>query len=201
MQDNTNIESPDASGNYTNKEAKNHVKDLKVKSIISRIIIALGIGLIISIVFNRYIYTIKKLDIKEQVFKLSDNSTLLFLNDNEYLLNYQIMNEDIVMKGDYKITYGERINENILYEYKNYIEKLDSIESILGFLELQNNELYINNKKMENSEGYINTYYILMAHFEDNTLVFNGYNVDTGIEIEFTQQIGEYKQYYKKFVK
>ena len=64
---------------------------------------------------------------------------------------------------------------------------------MLGFLELQNDTLYINEEK--NEDGYINTYYILMVYYEEDKLVFLGYNVDTGTKIKFTQQIGEYEKY------
>lgn len=199
MEDNENLDSPDISDNHTKKEIENNNPKFKIKSIIS-IFIIVAIFLLATIIIFNFLVSKENLDVKKKVFSLSDNSTLLFLDDKQYILNYQIMDKEIIMKGKYKITYGEHINENLLYQYSYYIEQFNDKNYTLGFLELQNDELYINNNKMNNDEGYINTYYILMAYYEDDTLIFYGYNVDTGIKIKFTQQVGEYANYYDKFV-
>lgn len=148
--------------------------------------------LILIVIIINYVHNKTKYDIKKKVFKLSDNSILTFHEDNNYELNYKVMNQDVNMQGKYKITFDEEISDNILYEYKYYIDKLKKDNSKLGFLELQNKELYINNIKSE--DKYINTYYILIAYYEDENLKFVGYNVDTGIKVEFDQQIGEYNK-------
>ena len=124
-----------------------------------------------------------KLDITNEVFLLSDKSTLYFVDDTSYMLNYNLKNKDIKMSGKYKISYDDDINDNIKYEYKTYINSFKKEKYNLGFLELQNEELYIDSQKSEN--GYINTYYILMAYEENGVFKFTGYNIDTGVKVLF----------------
>mgnify|MGYP003447188185 CR=1 FL=1 len=179
------------SDNHTNEEVEDSNIKPKRLSVISMTIIILFL-VSVFFVFN-FIVSRNNLNIEKQVFKLSDNSTLIFGDDNQYILSYLMGNYDIKMSGKYKITFDDEINENVKSQYKFYINEFKEEEYVLGFLELQNDTLYINEEK--NEDGYINTYYILMVYYEEDKLVFLGYNVDTGTKIKFTQQIGEYEKY------
>lgn len=185
-------ESPDIPVDRTKMEEKMK----RHHSIFSIILLILIFLIVLSLILGFILSNINTLNVKEKVFALSDNSTLLFLKDDTYILSYKVLNEEVIMKGNYKITYGDDINENIKYEYGDYIEKTSKDNYTLAFIELQNEELYINGKKAE--LGYVNTYYIVRAHFEDKSLMFNGYNIDTGIKVKFEEQRGKFKEYYNK---
>lgn len=191
MDDDDQVNCPSISDNHTNEEVEDSNIRPKRMSVISMTIIILFL-VSVFFVFN-FIVSRNNLNIEKQVFKLSDNSTLIFEEDNQYILSYLMGNYDIKMSGKYKITFDDEINENVKSQYKFYINEFKEEEYVLGFLELQNDTLYINEEK--NEDGYINTYYILMAYYEEDKLVFLGYNVDTGTKIKFTQQIGEYEKY------
>ena len=191
MDDDDQENCPSISDNHTNEEVEDSNIKPKRMSVISMTIIILFL-VSVFFVFN-FIVSRNNLNIEKQVFKLSDNSTLIFGDDNQYILSYLMGNYDIKMSGKYKITFDDEINENVKSQYKFYINEFKEEEYVLGFLELQNDTLYINEEK--NEDGYINTYYILMAYYEEDKLVFLGYNVDTGTKIKFTQQIGEYEKY------
>lgn len=191
MDDDDQENCPSISDNHTNEEVEDSNIKPKRMSVISMTIIILFL-VSVFFVFN-FIVSRNNLNIEKQVFKLSDNSTLIFGDDNQYILTYLMGNYDIKMSGKYKITFDDEINENVKSQYKFYINEFKEEEYVLGFLELQNDTLYINEEK--NEDGYINTYYILMAYYEEDKLVFLGYNVDTGTKIKFTQQIGEYEKY------
>lgn len=191
MDDDDQVKCPSISDNHTNEKVEDSNIKPKRMSVISMAIIILFL-VSVFFVFN-FIVSRNNLNIEKQVFKLSDNSTLIFEKDNQYILCYKMGNQDIKMSGKYKMTFGEEINENVVSQYKFYIDEFKKEEYTLGFLELQNDELYINDVK--NDDGYINTYYILMVYYEDNNLMFLGYNVDTGTKIKFTQQVGEYEKY------
>lgn len=191
MDDDDQVNCPSISDNHTNEEVEDSNIRPKRMSVISMTIIILFL-VSVFFVFN-FIVSRNNLNIEKQVFKLSDNSTLIFEEDNQYILIYLMGNYDIKMSGKYKITFDDEINENVKSQYKFYINEFKEEEYVLGFLELQNDTLYINEEK--NEDGYINTYYILMAYYEEDKLVFLGYNVDTGTKIKFTQQIGEYEKY------
>lgn len=197
MDDDDDVMSPSISDNHTNEEVEDSNIKPKRMSIISITIIILFL-VSVFFVFN-FIVSRNNLNIEKQVFKLSDNSTLIFQKDNQYILSYQMGNQDIKMSGKYRITFGEEINENVISQYKYYINEFKKEEYVLGFLELQNDELYINDTK--NDDGYINTYYILMAYYEEEKIIFLGYNVDTGTKIKFTQQVGEYEKYIESSTK
>ena len=186
--------SPDIPDNHTNtgKEEKQYVSIFSVILLVSIFVIVL------CIILNFLLNNVRSFDVKGKVFSLSDNSTLLFLEDNEtYILSYEVLNEEVLMKGKYKITYGDEINENVRYEYGTYMDKLSKDNYVLGFIELQNEDLYINGEKAE--IGYINTYYIVRTYFdEDKRLIFSGYNVDTGVKVKFEEQKGEFDNYYDK---
>lgn len=190
MDDDDQENCPSISDNHTNEEVEDSNIKPKRMSVISMTIIILFL-VSVFFVFN-FIVSRNNLNIEKQVFKLSDNSTLIFGDDNQYILTYLMGNYDIKMSGKYKITFDDEINENVKSQYKFYINEFKE-EYVLGFLELQNDTLYINEEK--NEDGYINTYYILMVYYEEDKLVFLGYNVDTGTKIKFTQQIGEYEKY------
>ena len=191
MDDDDQENCPSISDNHTNEEVEDSNIKPKRMSVISMTIIILFL-VSVFFVFN-FIVSRNNLNIEKQVFKLSDNSTLIFEEDNQYILSYLMGNYDIKMSGKYKITFDDEINENVKSQYKFYINEFKEEEYVLGFLELQNDTLYINEEK--NEDGYINTYYILMVYYEEDKLVFLGYNVDTGTKIKFTQQIGEYEKY------
>ena len=191
MDDNDQENCPSISDNHTNEEVEDSNIKPKRMSVISMTIIILFL-VSVFFVFN-FIVSRNNLNIEKQVFKLSDNSTLIFGDDNQYILSYLMGNYDIKMSGKFKITFDDEINENVKSQYKFYINEFKEEEYVLGFLELQNDTLYINEEK--NEDGYINTYYILMVYYEEDKLVFLGYNVDTGTKIKFTQQIGEYEKY------
>ncbi len=192
MEDNERKEDgPDNSNNHTSITKKK-----RRKSLITILIIFLILILIIFIVLKLVIRK-DDLDLSQEAFLLSDNSTLLFVNEEDYILSYDILDQKIEMKGKYKLNYGENLNPNIEYEYSNYIQDFKEEDYILGFLELQNQELYINNIKSEN--GYVNTYYILMMYFDDkDNLILSGYNIDTGIRVEFEKQEGKFKEIYEQ---
>lgn len=191
MDDDDQENCPSISDNHTNEEVEDSNIKPKRMSVISMTIIILFL-VSVFFVFN-FIVSRNNLNIEKQVFKLSDNSTLIFGDDNQYILSYLMGNYDIKMSGKFKITFDDEINENVKSQYKFYINEFKEEEYVLGFLELQNDTLYINEEK--NEDGYINTYYILMVYYEEDKLVFLGYNVDTGTKIKFTQQIGEYEKY------
>lgn len=172
---------PDNSNNHTSI-----VQKKKRKSIITIFIIFIILILAVLIILK---LVIKKddLDLSKEAFLLSDNSTLLFVDEENYILSYNILDQSIDMKGKYILTYGENLNPNIEFEYSSYIQDFKREDYILGFLELQNQELYINNIKSEN--GYVNTYYIVMIYFdEEGNLALSGYNIDTGIRVDFEKQ-------------
>ena len=182
---------PDNSNNHTSI-----VQKKKRKSIITIFIIFIILILAVLIILK---LVIKKddLDLSKEAFLLSDNSTLLFVDEENYILSYNILDQSIDMKGKYILTYGEDWIPNIEFEYSSYIQDFKREDYILGFLELQNQELYINNIKSEN--GYVNTYYIVMIYFdEEGNLALSGYNIDTGIRVDFEKQEGKFKELYKQ---
>ncbi len=183
---------PNIPFNHTKMEEKSK----KSHSIFSIILLVLIFLIVLGLILGFILNNINTFNVKEKAFTLSDNSTLLFLKDDTYILSYKVLNEEVIMKGNYKITYGDDINENVEYEYGDYIEKTSKDNYTLGFIELQNEELYINGQKAE--LGYVNTYYIVRAHFEDKILMFNGYNIDTGVKVKFEEQRGKFKEYYNK---
>ena len=176
-------------------ETKRSSKRLSIFSIaIITIIVILSIIGLLKIVIKK-----DKKDLSQEVFLLSDKSTLLFVDDENYILKYNYKDEDITMYGKYRVTYDEDINENVKYSYKTYIEEFRKKDYNLSFLELQNEELYINNEKSEN--GYINMYYILMLYEEDGKAQLLGYNVDTGIKVKFEKQDKQFNKYYDEITK
>jgi len=80
MEDN-NLESssPNNSVNHTNTKENEKAKNKKI--IISIILVTLILGVILCIAYNLF-FKKDKFNLKEEVFTLSDKSTLLFL-DNE----------------------------------------------------------------------------------------------------------------------
>lgn len=176
-------------------ETKRSSKRLSIFSIaIITIIVILSIIGLLKLVIKKDIK-----DLSQEVFLLSDKSTLLFVDDENYILNYNYKDKDITMYGKYRVSYDEDINENVKYSYKTYIEEFKRKDYNLSFLELQNEELYINNEKSEN--GYINMYYILMLYDEDGKAQLLGYNVDTGIKVKFEKQEKQFNQYYNEIMK
>jgi hypothetical protein len=176
-------------------ETKRSSKRLSIFSIaIITIVVILSIIGLLKVVIKK-----DKKDLSQEVFLLSDKSTLLFVDDDNYILKYNYKDEDITMYGKYRVTYDEDINENVKYSYKTYIEEFRKKDYNLSFLELQNEELYINNEKSEN--GYINMYYILMLYEEDGKAQLLGYNVDTGIKVKFEKQDNQFNKYYDEITK
>ncbi len=176
MEDEGKLKSPDISVNHTRKRRI---------SLISIILIAIiGIALVATIIVF-FINNSNDLRLKGKKFILSDNSILYFIDENTYSLSYKIMSQEVVMNGKYKISYEDNINENVIYEYESYIDRLDREKYVLGFLELLNEEIFVNGEKIE--KGYVNTYYIMTILKENDCLVFNGYNVDTGIKVKFEE--------------
>ena len=176
-------------------ETKRSSKRLSIFSIaIVTVIVILSIIGLIKLVIKK-----DKKDLSQEVFLLSDKSTLLFVDDENYILNYNYKDKDITMYGKYRVSYDEDINENVKYSYKTYIEEFKKKDYNLTFLELQNEELYINNEKSEN--GYINMYYILMLYDEDGKAQLLGYNVDTGIKVKFEKQEKQFNKYYNEITK
>ena len=176
----------------------NHTKAEKQEkqyvSIFSIILLVAIFVIVLCIILNLLFNNLNNYDVKGKAFTLSDNTTLLFLEDDTYILSYKVLNEEVLMKGKYKVTFGDDINENVKYEYGTYMDKLSKDNYVLGFIELQNEDLYINGEKAE--IGYINTYYIVRSYFdEDNNLIFNGYDVDTGVKVKFKEQKGEFDNY------
>ena len=176
-------------------ETRRSTKRLSIFSIaIITIIVILSIIGLLKLVIKK-----DKKDLSQEVFLLSDKSTLLFVDDENYILNYNYKDKDITMYGKYRVSYDEDINENVKYSYKTYIEEFKKKDYNLSFLELQNEELYINNEKSEN--GYINMYYILMLYDEDGKAQLLGYNVDTGIKVKFEKQEKQFNKYYNEITK
>ena len=176
-------------------ETRRSTKRLSIFSIaIVTVIVILSIIGLIKLVIKK-----DKKDLSQEVFLLSDKSTLLFVDDENYILNYNYKDKDITMYGKYRVSYDEDINENVKYSYKTYIEEFKKKDYNLSFLELQNEELYINNEKSEN--GYINMYYILMLYDEDGKAQLLGYNVDTGIKVKFEKQEKQFNKYYNEITK
>ena len=185
--------SPDIPDNHTNtgKEEKQYVSIFSVILLVSIFVIVL------CIILNLLLNNLNTYDVKGKAFTLSDDTMLLFLEDDTYILSYKVLNEEVLMKGKYKVTFGDDINENVKYEYGTYMDKLSKDNYVLGFIELQNEDLYINGEKAE--IGYINTYYIVRSYFdEDNNLIFNGYDVDTGVKVKLKEQKGEFDNYLDK---
>lgn len=162
-------------------------KDKQYVSVISVIIITCIFVLIVAIVlFNVFKTKVNTYDVRGKTFKLYDNATITFSKDKDdlsYIFKYNVLDQDVVMKGKYRLTYGDNIDKNIRYEYEKYVENNE--EYMLGFIELQNEELYINGSKAEN--GYINTYYIARTYLDNNLLKFIAYNTDTGEKVEFNE--------------
>ena len=176
-------------------ETKRSSKRLSIFSIaIVTVIVILSIIGLIKLVIKK-----DKKDLSQEVFLLSDKSTLLFVDDENYILNYNYKDKDITMYGKYRVSYDEDINENVKYSYKTYIEEFKKKDYNLTFLELQNEELYINNEKSEN--GYINMYYILMLYDENGKTQLLGYNVETGIKVKFEKQEKQFNKYYNEITK
>lgn len=140
-----------------------------------------------------------KKDLSQEVFLLSDKSTLLFVDDENYIINYNQKDKKITMYGKYRVSYDEDIDENIKNLYKAYIDEFKKKDYNLSFLEMQNEELYINNEKTEN--GYINMHYILMLYEEDGKTQLIGYNIDTGIKVKFEKQNKQFNKYYNEIAK
>lgn len=185
---------PDAENNQkTNlKRSSNRLSIISIAIIV--IVISLSIIGVLKLIIKK-----DRKDVSQEVFLLSDKSTLLFVDDENYILNYDYKDKDITMYGKYKISYDSDINNNVREAYKKYIEEFKKEDYNLGFLELQNKELYINNEKSEN--GNINTYYILMLYEENGTTHLSGYNVETGIKVKFEKQENEFNKYYNKITK
>ncbi len=184
-------ESPDIPDNHTKSEngEKQYV------SIFSVILLVLIFVIVLCVLLGVVFGNIQTFDVKGKVFSLSDNSTLLFLEDGQnYILSYKVLNQEVIMRGKYKITFGDDINENVKYEYGTYMDKLSKEDYVLGFIELQNEDLYINGEKAE--LGYINTYYIVRSYFEDDKIMFSGYNVDTGVKVKFEEIKDKFDNYY-----
>ena len=176
-------------------ETKRSSKRLSIFSIaIITIIVILSIIGLLKIVIKK-----DKKDLSQEVFLLSDKSTLLFVDNENYILNYNYKDKDITMFGKYRVSYDDDINENVKYSYKTYIEEFKKKDYNLSFLELQNEELYINNEKSEN--GYINMYYILMLYDENGKTQLLGYNVETGIKVKFEKQEKQFNKYYNEITK
>ena len=176
-------------------ETRRSTKRLSIFSIaIITIVVILSIIGLLKVVIKK-----DKKDLSQEVFLLSDKSTLLFVDDENYILKYNYKDEDITMYGKYRVTYDEDINENVKYSYKTYIEEFRKKDYNLSFLELQNEELYINNEKSEN--GYINMYYILMLYDENGKTQLLGYNVETGIKVKFEKQEKQFNKYYNEITK
>ena len=176
-------------------ETKRSSKRLSIFSIaIITIIVILSIIGLLKLVIKK-----DKKDLSQEVFLLSDKSTLLFVDNENYILNYNYKDKDITMYGKYRVSYDEDINENVKYSYKTYIEEFKKKDYNLSFLELQNEELYINNEKSEN--GYINMYYILMLYDENGKTQLLGYNVETGIKVKFEKQEKQFNKYYNEITK
>ena len=176
-------------------ETRRSTKRLSIFSIaIITIIVILSIIGLLKLVIKK-----DKKDLSQEVFLLSDKSTLLFVDNENYILNYNYKDKDITMFGKYRVSYDDDINENVKYSYKTYIEEFKKKDYNLSFLELQNEELYINNEKSEN--GYINMYYILMLYDEDGKAQLLGYNVDTGIKVKFEKQEKQFNKYYNEITK
>lgn len=181
--------SPNISNNHTN-----NIQKSRRKSIITIILILIILALL-AIATMKLFFKKDKFYLSQEVFLLSDNSTLLFIDEENYILSYDILDQTIDMKGKYRLTYNKSLDPNIEYEYSTYIQEFKEKNYTLGFLELQNQELYINDVKSSN--GYVNTYYILMMYYdENNNLVLSGYNVDTGIRVGFKEQKGKFYEYY-----
>lgn len=180
--------SSDISINHTNTTEKRI-------SLISIILVILILSVILYVTC-KIIFKKNAFDLSKEAFVLSDKTTLLFLDSENYALEYDVIDEKVKMTGRYRFTYGDNVNENIKYEYKTYIQDFKKEDYVLGFLELQNENLYINNKKSEN--GYNNTYYLLMIYFENGKIEFSGYNIDTGIRVEFKNEKEKFEQYYKQ---
>lgn len=186
-------ESPDIPDNHTKSEngEKQYV------SIFSVILLVLIFVIVLCVLLGVVFGNIQTFDVKGKVFSLSDDSTLLFLEDGQnYILSYKVLNQEVIMRGKYKITFGDDINENVKYEYGTYMDKLSKEDYVLGFIELQNEDLYINGEKAE--LGYINTYYIVRSYFEDDKIMFSGYNVDTGVKVKFEELKDKFDNYYDK---
>ncbi len=145
----------------------------------------LAIVVVVFLLLFRLLFSQDKFDLKGKKFSLSDNSVLSFEEKDQYILNNKIMDNDFVMKGKYTFKYADKVDENIKNQYQNYISKLDTKKYTLGFLELENDEIYIGESK--NEAEYISTYYIVVAYYENDVLILDGYNVDTGIRVRFTQ--------------
>ena len=176
-------------------ETRRSTKRLSIFSIaIITIIVILSIIGLLKLVIKK-----DKKDLSQEVFLLSDKSTLLFVDDENYILNYNYKDKDITMYGKYRVSYDDDINENVKYSYKTYIEEFKKKDYNLSFLELQNEELYINNEKSEN--GYINMYYILMLYDENGKTQLLGYNVETGIKVKFEKQEKQFNKYYNEITK
>lgn len=182
-------------------QVKNHTKSRRL-SIISIIIIAVVALTILGIGIKKLKASMKSYNIEKQAFLLSDNSKLMFVDEENYILTYKIMSQELIMKGKYKISFDDKINENIVYEYKDFINDLKSRNenSKVVFLELLNEDLYVNETKAVN--GSRNIYYLLTTSFEEkNNLVLSGYNIDNGTKIKFTEQKGEFDSYLKEVEK
>ena len=176
-------------------ETKRSSKRLSIFSIaIVTVIVILSIIGLIKLVIKK-----DKKDLSQEVFLLSDKSTLLFVDNENYILNYNYKDKDITMFGKYRVSYDDDINENVKYSYKTYIEEFKKKDYNLSFLELQNEELYINNEKSEN--GYINMYYILMLYDENGKTQLLGYNVETGIKVKFEKQEKQFNKNYNEITK
>ena len=176
-------------------ETRRSTKRLSIFSIaIITIIVILSIIGLLKLVIKK-----DKKDLSQEVFLLSDKSTLLFVDNENYILNYNYKDKDITMFGKYRVSYDDDINENVKYSYKTYIEEFKKKDYNLSFLELQNEELYINNEKSEN--GYINMYYILMLYDENGKTQLLGYNVETGIKVKFEKQEKQFNKYYNEITK
>ena len=161
-------------------ETRRSTKRLSIFSIaIITIIVILSIIGLLKVVIKK-----DKKDLSQEVFLLSDKSTLLFVDNENYILKYNYKDEDITMYGKYRVTYDEDINENVKYSYKTYIEEFRKKDYNLSFLELQNEELYINNEKSENGKAQL-----------------LGYNVDTGIKVKFEKQDNQFNKYYDEITK
>lgn len=168
-------------------------KNKKKKWLVILLIIVLCAAVICTTIFCvlkvKYAFNLDK-----KYFKLSDSSSIIFYDKNKYMLSYEIMSNNVIMLGEYNMSMDNSISKDILNKYNEYILEFGKDDYRLGYLELNNKELYINGEKED--AGSIDTNYLLMLYYNDGNMEFKGYNVTTGIKIKFKEQKGQFKQVY-----